>query len=202
MIRFSFCVFVFTILLPICSSTNKVVDVDAICKQTKDPSFCSNLLNSKPGGVGQDLVSLVQYTLDVALSNTTNTVHLIQVLIAQKGSDVEAQFHYNVCYRRFENVIDGIVNARESLKLRDYYNAISSVGHIRLMIDYCLKGSGPGEPPYHGNPMVPKYADVVDQVAIIMDFILRKLCDDKSHHNLCFFTTSTKWVIDPSKYYK
>ncbi|KAI5388965.1 hypothetical protein KIW84_074571 [Lathyrus oleraceus] len=149
MIRFSFFVVIF--LVSVTSSyTIKVVDVDAICKQTNDVSFCTNLLNSKPGGVGQDLVSLAQYTLDVVRSNTTNTIILIQRLIAQTGRDVEAQIPYKKCLTYFKDIIHTIHYFGDMLKIREYDEMFHSADRITSYIDYCLNGGGPDEPPYHG----------------------------------------------------
>ncbi|CAK8577722.1 unnamed protein product [Lathyrus sativus] len=174
MIGFFF--FVVISLLSVTSSYKiKVVDVDAICKQTKDVSFCTNLLNSKPDGVGQDLVSLAQYTLDVARSNTTNTIILIQWLIAQSGSDFEAQIPYKKCLSYFEDVVGDIDYFCDMLKVRNYKEMFHAADLILMYIDFCLKGSGPDEPPYHGNPMVPKNANVLNQVVTITSFIVEKL---------------------------
>jgi len=42
-----------------------IVEVNVICKKASNPSYCLNLLNSKPGGAkGVDLVHLAYYTID------------------------------------------------------------------------------------------------------------------------------------------
>ncbi|KAI5388962.1 hypothetical protein KIW84_074568, partial [Lathyrus oleraceus] len=174
MIRFSFFAVIFLVSVT-CSYTIKVVDVDAICKQTNNVSFCTNLLNSKPGGVGQDLDSLAQYTLDVARSNTTNTIILIQRLIAQTGRDVEAQIPYKKCLSFFEKIIHSIDYFRDMLKIREYEEMFRAADRITYYIYDCLNGSGPDEPPYHGSPMVPKNANVLNQVVVIISVIIHKL---------------------------
>jgi len=76
MVRFSILVGVF-LLFVASSYASQDVDVQYICKGTKDPSFCLALLKSKPNGVGGDLKSLAQYTLDVLHTNVSNTLTLI-----------------------------------------------------------------------------------------------------------------------------
>jgi hypothetical protein len=76
----------FLLVFFLCASSSyaaKVVPVNVICQKAKNPSFCSNLLNSKSGA---DLITLAQYTIDVVRVDMTNTVKLINTLIAHPGS--------------------------------------------------------------------------------------------------------------------
>ncbi|RHN50644.1 putative pectinesterase inhibitor domain-containing protein [Medicago truncatula] len=81
------------VLLILCvASSNsisaKVVDVDIICKEASNPSYCSNLLNSKPGGAkGVDLVDLARYTIDVLNNNSSDTLNLIHNLVRSAEND-------------------------------------------------------------------------------------------------------------------
>jgi pectinesterase inhibitor-like protein len=94
MIRFS-CLMVVFLLCVVSSYAVKVVDVDTICKNvTSNPSFCFTLLKSKHAA---DLVTLAQYTIDVARSNVTNVVNLIKKLISQSGSDLNPKNCYENC---------------------------------------------------------------------------------------------------------
>jgi pectinesterase inhibitor-like protein len=108
MTRLSSVVVVFLLYVSFTYAT-KIVDVNTICKNTMNPSFCSALLNSNPGA-SQDLVTLAQYTIDVAHTNATNTINLIKKLIAQKGSS-EAHMHYHSCLFFFNEIISTLVNS-------------------------------------------------------------------------------------------
>ncbi|KAL5080623.1 hypothetical protein RYX36_009044, partial [Vicia faba] len=77
----------------------KIVPVNMICERVKNPSFCSNLLYSKSGA---DLITLAQYTIDVVRANMTNTVNLINTLIASSHS-LNALSHYKLCLKVFVN---------------------------------------------------------------------------------------------------
>ncbi|KEH25470.1 putative pectinesterase inhibitor domain-containing protein [Medicago truncatula] len=163
-----------------------VVDVQAICKEAKDPSFCLTLLKSKPGGVGQDLNSLAQYTIDVLHTNVSNTVTLITKLIAQSGSDRNKQDHYKNCYSHF--LLDGgalgeVVNAQQQLKAFDYYNVYTHMNAIATDVYDCLTGDESVHQDarvlslYKDTSLLPKYVDVVGQIALIitnMVLILQK----------------------------
>jgi pectinesterase inhibitor-like protein len=99
----------------------KVVDVDIICKNVTDnPSFCFTLLKSKHGA---DLVTLAQYTIDVARINLTNTVDLIKKLISQSGKDLKAKYHYEYCLSLFgiKGALSRLVDGKQYLKKRDYH---------------------------------------------------------------------------------
>ncbi|KAJ1397029.1 Invertase/pectin methylesterase inhibitor domain superfamily [Sesbania bispinosa] len=69
--RFSPIVLVFLLFVASSSYARRVVEVNAICRQTQNPSFCSSLLNSNPGGT--ELISLAQYTIGVVRANVTTT---------------------------------------------------------------------------------------------------------------------------------
>ncbi|XP_058767034.1 uncharacterized protein LOC131640670 [Vicia villosa] len=66
------------------SISTKVIEVDIICKGASNPSYCSNLLNSKPGGAkGVSLVDLAQYTIDVLNGNWVNSTSS-RLLVVEK----------------------------------------------------------------------------------------------------------------------
>jgi len=75
------------------SISTKVVDVDVICKEASNQSYCSNILNSKPGGAkGVDLVHLAQYTIDVLNNNWTHTYDLIISLVKRAENATVANY--------------------------------------------------------------------------------------------------------------
>ncbi|XP_027357193.1 pectinesterase inhibitor 1-like [Abrus precatorius] len=78
------------------------VEVDAICKKASNPSFCRNIVNSKPGGAANaDLVGIAQYVVDVTRVNVTNTIKLIHRLIRRNVNNSDAREHYTLCLKHF-----------------------------------------------------------------------------------------------------
>jgi len=163
-----------------------VVDVQAICKEAKDPSFCLTFLKSKPGGVGRDLNSLAQYTIGVLHTNVSNTVNLITKLIAQSGNDHNKQDHYKNCLSHFQ--LDGgalgeVVKAQQQLKTFDYYDVYVHMNAIATDVYDCLTGDqnvlwdARDLSLYKDTSVLPKSVDVVGQIALIitnMVLILQK----------------------------
>lgn len=176
MTAFSSLVVVF--LLCVASSyAVKVVDVETICKNVTNPSFCSTLLNSKPDA-SRDLVSLAEYTLNVVRANVTNTLKLINKLIAQSGSNEVARYHYQVCLTNFGERIGAlstIAYIQQLLKEKYYQFAYDSAADIEGDVNNCLTGESPSDPPYHDTSLLPKYANVIAQVGQIIVSILSYL---------------------------
>jgi pectinesterase inhibitor-like protein len=148
----------------------KVVDVHTICKNVADnPSFCLTLLKSKDGA---NLVTLAQYTIDVARINLTNTVNIIKKLISQSGSDVKAKNHYEYCLSVFGTGGGGalrfLADGEQYLKNGDYFDFRGEVNTIIAKYSDCITGGTPGDPPYPDKSVLPKYAKVVLDVADIM----------------------------------
>lgn len=160
-----------------CSYAAKVVDVDTICKNARNHSFCSNLLNSKFGESG-DLVSLTQYTIDVLRANVTNTVNLINKLIAQSGGNFNLTYHYNMCLIHFDikkGALGSVEYAEELFKMGNYLAMIPTMESIAFNAWECLSGDTPSEPLYHDTSSLPIYADIVMLVANIVHSILNYL---------------------------
>ncbi|RYR55168.1 hypothetical protein Ahy_A06g030413 [Arachis hypogaea] len=105
------------------SNAQKIVKVEEICKQTKIFAYCSNLLNSIPGGAARaDVDSLAHYTIEVIRSKLKNTVNLLNTLIA-KTTDPKAKEVYNFCLKQFtgdDGALAEIDPMQRSLKAKDY----------------------------------------------------------------------------------
>ncbi|XP_045791813.1 uncharacterized protein LOC123886549 [Trifolium pratense] len=148
----------------------KVVNVDAICKNVTDYTFCSNLLNAKPG-TSRDLVSLTQYTIDALRVNVTNTVKLLDNLIAHSGSNFNLTYHYNMCSELF-GIQKGALHTFEDVdklfKTGDYESVVESMKTIQFDAFICLSGESPSDPPYEDTSVLPKYVNVVNLVAEII----------------------------------
>ncbi|CAL5191367.1 unnamed protein product [Lathyrus oleraceus] len=154
----------------------KTVDVDTICKGAKNPSFCLTLLNSK-AGASQDLVSLAQYTIDVTLANTTNTIKLLNKLISKSGGDAEAKYHYHACLVHFDAIARLLEVTPYFLKMKNYDKVFKDAISVRIHVGSCISGDSPGDPhyPYHDPSILPKYANMVDQVALVFIAVLQHL---------------------------
>ncbi|CAL0322555.1 unnamed protein product [Lupinus luteus] len=154
------------------SSASKVVDVNDICNQVRDPSLCSSILNSKPGGAkGADLISLAQYTIGVGRAKAIDTINLINTLITKSGSDPNAKNHYKSCLKHFskeEGALNVIDYVEESLKKGDYLNMSAASRAIMIDIDDCISGE---DTPYDDKSELPRYTDNVEKVAHIIVII-------------------------------
>ncbi|CAL0313691.1 unnamed protein product [Lupinus luteus] len=138
------------LLFAAASFASKVVDVQVICAQARDPKLCSSVLNSKPGGAkGVDLVTLSQYTINVARVKATKTVTLINSLIAK--------------------------SVQELLKKDDYFGVGTTASAITTDVDDCITGEDPEDPPYPDKSNLPQYADVVQKVVDIILIISKYL---------------------------
>ncbi|CAL0322699.1 unnamed protein product [Lupinus luteus] len=168
-----------SLLLATLSSASKVVDVNTICAQTRDPSFCSQILNSKHGGAnGVDLVSLAQYTIGVARVKATNTVKLINTLIAKSGSDPRAKSHYSACLTHFNNnkgALKHLDNIQHTLKMRDYYGVFQATTVVIVDVEDCIIKDDPN---YFDKSNLQQSADnfdrVLDIILTISKYLIRK----------------------------
>ncbi|KAJ1397027.1 Pectinesterase inhibitor domain [Sesbania bispinosa] len=171
--RFSPFVLVFLLFVASSSYEAKVVEVNVICKETQNPSFCSSLLNSRPCGTGADLVSLAQYTIDVVRSNVTNSITLIKSLIAQSANDSKASAHYKLCLEFFSSdacALGSVEDTEKRLKEGDYQGVNLGASAVWTSVDSCISGDAPSpsEPPYPDHSLLPKYASVIEQVVQII----------------------------------
>ncbi|TKY46385.1 Pectinesterase inhibitor 1 [Spatholobus suberectus] len=149
--------------------------VNAICRQTKNPSFCFTLLNSNPN---TNLITLTQYTINVVRVNVTNTIKLIKLLISKSASDPKAKRHYSLCLIHFsynEGALGDVQRTQELLKKGDYPGVGSSASAILTNVEACINGESPTDPPYPDHSILPKYANVVELVAEIILIISKYL---------------------------
>ncbi|TKY61493.1 Pectinesterase inhibitor 1 [Spatholobus suberectus] len=152
-----------------------VGEVNDICRQSKNFSFCFTLLNSNPS---TNLVTLTQRTINVARVNVTNTIKLIKLLISQSAGDPNAKNHYTSCLVHFnynEGALGKVDYAQEMLKNKDYQGMGVAATAIVTYVEDCISGESPSDPPYPDHSMLPKYAYVVELVAEIIVFISKYL---------------------------
>jgi pectinesterase inhibitor-like protein len=171
MARFSSAVVVFLLCLAF-SYAVKFVDVDTICKEAKDPSFCSTLLNSNPS-TSRDLVSLAQYTLDVGHINATNALNLSDTLLAKSSHDLAANVYYSVCSYDFKEIVHLLKVAQVELKSKNYKYLSIYATNVRSHIYNCIEAKYPSA--YPDPSLLPKYGAIVDQVAQIFYIIANYL---------------------------
>jgi len=173
----SFLVVVFHLFVASCYSI-KFVDVDTICKNATNPSFCSTLLKSNPSGSG-DLINLAQYTLNVVRTNVTNTIKQINKLIRQSVGYEAAWIHYRSCLTDFSEDIGALqfVDGAEGfLKVGNYALALDCTISIEGRMYMCMSGgNSPSDPPFHDTSSLPKYVYMVNQISEIIETILNYL---------------------------
>ncbi|KAF1874585.1 hypothetical protein Lal_00030013 [Lupinus albus] len=131
---------------------SKIVEINDIFKQTmKNPSFCSSILNSKPDGAdGADLLSLAQYTIDVARDNITNTINLIKSLIRESSNDPKAKAYYEICLMHSDDesvncALFDIDYTQELLKKRDYGGVNITATTVQTDVEDCIYGESPSD---------------------------------------------------------
>ena len=155
------------------SFSAKVVDVDIICKEASNPSYCSNLLNSKPGGAkGVDLVHLAQYTIDVLNNNWTHTYDLIRDMTEIAENDTVAGY-YDRCADDFMNYsIDTRLSDAESNLHIGKYPAMAkeSVDIIRYALD-CIRNLRQ----HDTSPLLRQYVQNFQQAAQVFQIITKYL---------------------------
>ncbi|KAK7391338.1 hypothetical protein VNO78_19753 [Psophocarpus tetragonolobus] len=141
-------------------------EVSTICKQAKDPSFCSTLLNSNPNA---NLVDLTQYTIDIVRVNVTNTIKLINTLIAQ-STDPKAKNHYKSCLENFgsEGALGDLDYTQELFKKEDYQGVNLGASSVLDDIEDCVSGDTPSVPPFHDLSKLPQYAAITESVISVL----------------------------------
>ncbi|XP_027357188.1 pectinesterase inhibitor 1-like [Abrus precatorius] len=165
--NFSSLVIVF-LLFVVSSYAIPAQQVNDICRQSKNPSFCVTFLNSKPNA---NLYTLTQYTIEVVSVNVTNTIKLINKLISQSANDSEAKRHYQSCLVHFgynEGALGDVDTAQELLKKKDYRGVNVAASSILTDVEDCISGESPSDPPFPDPSILPKYAYVVDLFAEII----------------------------------
>ncbi|KAK7393663.1 hypothetical protein VNO78_22224 [Psophocarpus tetragonolobus] len=165
-------VFVF-LLFATTSYAIPVGEVNTICKQAKDPSFCSTLLNSNPNA---NLVGLTQYTIDIVRANVTNTIKLIDTLIAQ-STDPKSKKHYKLCLGNFgsEGALGDLDYTQELLKKGDYQGVNLAASSIVDNIEDCVSGDAPSIPPFHDPSKLPKYTTITKSVVSVILVLSKNL---------------------------
>lgn len=123
------------------SILNKVVEVDIICKESSDSLYCTNILNSKPGGAkGVSLVDLTDYIMDSLIANSTNTDRLITKLIYQIDNITEINY-YVQCKSNFVSaygVTVKLIHASMDLTNMQYPSMVKNIDDVMEYILQCI----------------------------------------------------------------
>ncbi|XP_058776364.1 uncharacterized protein LOC131650680 [Vicia villosa] len=140
------------------SISNNVIEVDVICKEASNPSYCSNILNSKPGGAkGVSLVDLADYIIDALIENSTNTDRLITKLIYQMDNDTEINY-YSQCKSNLissDGVTVKLIHASFDLTNKRYPAMVKNIDDVMEYILECIDS-------LHQHKTSPLVARVVD----------------------------------------
>lgn len=169
MIHFPSITIVFLLCVTFLYAT-KIVDVETICKEAEEPSFCSTFLKSRPHGVSGDLVSLDKYSIEYVHANITYTVDLIKKLNAQ-SRDINEEDYYRRCLTHFDLIVYYIVEIQEKTKTGDYTDVQWNADSIITNINNCIYGDSPGDPIFHDTSLLPKYLDVIKKIANIIAIV-------------------------------
>ncbi|KAE9588508.1 hypothetical protein Lal_00003027 [Lupinus albus] len=177
----SFFVLIF-VLFAESSYAAKVVDVNEICKQYRNSSFCLTILKSKPGGVeGADLVSLAYHTINIARLNLTNSVTLIMNLISNSSNDTIAKSHYERCLLFFGQDEGALVELdyTEEMLEKEYYFGVN-LASISVIVDIneCISGEDSEGPPYPNKSDLPRNGVFIQKVIQILLVISQLLYEN------------------------
>ncbi|KAK2647226.1 hypothetical protein Ddye_022421 [Dipteronia dyeriana] len=93
--------------------------INDICSKTTNPSNCLRLLKSISGTSTADLKGIAKIVLDLARSNATKTLDLINTLIP-KTHDFRLKEGYRTCSEVYDNATDEINNAKSDFIQGDY----------------------------------------------------------------------------------
>ncbi|XP_027357187.1 pectinesterase inhibitor 1-like [Abrus precatorius] len=134
-------------------------EVNAICKETNNPSFCVTLLSPH---LNATFYELIEHTIDGERLSITNTIKLINALISQSAKNPTAQKHYKVCLEHLsKDALSDLERSQELLKKGDYQNVGVAALAIVLDVEDCRVGGSPFLDP----SMLPKYLSAVDLFA-------------------------------------
>lgn len=169
MSQYSSLLLVFVILC--FSSSNsfsaKVVDVDVICKEASNPSYCSNLLNSKPGGAKNvDLVDLANYTIGVVKDN----FYIAYKLVINLQRNVTVRNYYTRCAIDFDgddSIRGRLLGAKIDLELKNYPDMASQIGFVMQHIDDCIDSLHKNDT----SPILAKDVDILRQSGEVIQII-------------------------------
>ncbi|RYR05704.1 hypothetical protein HN51_041951 [Arachis hypogaea] len=164
----------------------KIVTVEEICKNPNPAyaltfAYCSNLLNSIPGGAkGANVDSLAQYTLEVLQSNLTNTVNLLKSLIANSSTSPDLLDVYHICLNNLDDIggrgqqgaLAEIKAIKNGLKQHAYGLVISGLHDTLFYLRSCTSvDHGTPNRDFHDPSLLPQYTGDILKVIGILDAI-------------------------------
>ncbi|XP_023523299.1 pectinesterase inhibitor-like [Cucurbita pepo subsp. pepo] len=101
--------------------------VSTICKKTRNPSFCFNVLNS--AGT-TDLKGLATFTLNLAHDKAAQSRVLAQSL-ASKATDPKLKERYATCAEHYDDAVDDIEDGKNYLGKGDY-NSVNTMASAAM----------------------------------------------------------------------
>ncbi|XLR28618.1 hypothetical protein S83_056518 [Arachis hypogaea] len=161
----------------------KIVTVEEICKNPNPAyaltfAYCSNLLNSIPGGAkGANVDSLAQYTLEVLQSNLTNTVNLLKSLIANSSTSPDLLDVYHMCLNNLDDIggrgqgaLAEIERIKNGLKEHVYSLFISGLTDTLIYLQNCMSvDHGTPNREFHDPSLLPQYTGDIQKVIGILE---------------------------------
>ena len=155
------------------SISSKVVDVDVICKEASNPSYCSNLLNSKPGGAKNvDLVDLAQFTIGVVKDNLYTAYKLVIKL--QSDKNVTVRNYYTRCAIDLDgkdSAAGRLLGAKIDLELKNYPGMAKEIGFVMQHINDCIDSLHKNDT----SPILAKDVDILGQSGEVIQIISKYL---------------------------
>ncbi|KAL2228225.1 pectinesterase inhibitor-like [Sesamum indicum] len=100
--------------------------LDNICKQTKNPDFCSGVLGPYSSASLEELARIV---IDTTLASATRTSSRIQSLLPTT-SDPNLRVVYSLCSNYYSAAISALNAAKDKLKSGDYADLNSAAATV------------------------------------------------------------------------
>ncbi|XP_022953894.1 pectinesterase inhibitor-like [Cucurbita moschata] len=133
-----------------------------ICKKTRNPSFCFNVLKS--AGT-TDLKGLATFTLNLAHNKVTKTRALAQSL-ASKAADCKLKEDYATCAKHYDNAAADIKDAKYNLEKGDYNGVNIQASGAMTEVGDCLDNFT--QPPKNPSVLSNNEKVVEDMCSIIL----------------------------------
>ncbi|KAL0428547.1 UNVERIFIED_CONTAM: hypothetical protein Slati_3029500 [Sesamum latifolium] len=115
-----------TSLFPLPSTSQTSSPLDNICKQTKNPSFCFDVLGPYSSATLQDLARIV---IDTNIASAIRTISKIESLLPTT-TDPNVKVVYSLCSNYYSAAISALNAAKDKLESGEYGVLNSAAGTV------------------------------------------------------------------------
>ncbi|CAO2838117.1 unnamed protein product [Amaranthus hypochondriacus] len=143
-IQFIFLLVIFTHFVIAIDSQSESL-ISKTCSQTSNNDLCVSTLNSDPGAASaKDIGDLAVIMVKYVTQHVSDTENHIQGLIRNREIVDPERHLLNICDQNYNFMLTiWLVNVRDSLSKRNYFDASDDMRSILDMIDQCEKSFAP-----------------------------------------------------------